>query len=485
MAAQLEPVQATGNFLPNTIGSLIGRSPVTIARHASIRQGLEIMDRHRVGSVVVVEPDTGGPLGIFTLQDVLTRVALPGADTSQPISSIMTPRIHALPPSASVQEAMLLMAQHGVQHTPVVNETGQLVGVVSIRQMRDPLNGAVEAFTRALESAEDITVLSKVAARARAHGASLVSHDVNSGVLTAFLSTINDALTRRAIDIAGAECGEAPAPWCWIAMGSEGRFEQTFHTDQDNGLIFRASDRRDADSLRSWFVSFAGKINDHLAACGIPTCPGNIMAGNPGCCLSVEEWRERFLGWIRVPEAQALLNATIFFDFRPLHGDAALAAELRQTLLALTRGNKAFLRMMAANALEVEAPIGTWRGFRTEGRGNDKYIDLKTYGARLFVDVARILALASGSAKTNTVSRLREAGFDAGMHPGDIDAAVHAFAETQRIRLRYQKQGIDVSAEDPNRVVPTSLNRFDRSVLREAFEQAKVLQWRLRLNYSL
>jgi CBS domain-containing protein len=443
------------------------------------------MDRHRVGSVIVVEPGSGKPVGILTLQDVLTRVALPGVDISQPIACVMTPQLHSLPPSASVYEAMLLMAHHRVQHTPVVNETGQLLGVVSIRQVRDPLNGVVEGFTRALESAEDTATLSKLAARARAHGLSLMAQDMDSGILTSFLSTINDALTRRAIEIAMSEHGEAPASWCWIAMGSEGRFEQTFHTDQDNGLIFSASNGREADSLRSWFIPFARKINGYLGDCGIPICTGNIMAGNPDCCLSVEEWRERFFGWIHVPEAQALLNSTIFFDFRPLYGDVALAGELRQTLLALTRGNQVFLRMMAGNALDVAVPIGSWRGFRTEGRGDDKYIDLKTFGVRLFVDVARILALASGSAKTSTVSRLRDAGRNAGMHPGDIDAAVHAFAQMQRIRMHHQKQGIDAQVENPNRMVPSTLNRFDRSILREAFEQAKALQWRLRLNYAL
>jgi CBS domain-containing protein len=95
-------------------------------------------------------------------------------------------------------------------------------------------------------------------------------------------------------------------------MGSEGRFEQTFHTDQDNGLIFSAESPREAEDLRRLFLPMAKEVNQNLDLCGIPHCTGGIMAGNAECCLSLEEWKERFYGWIRTPDQQALINATIF-----------------------------------------------------------------------------------------------------------------------------------------------------------------------------
>jgi hypothetical protein len=78
-----------------------------------------------------------------------------------------------------------------------------------------------------------------------------------------------------------------------------------------------------------------------LDKCGFPLCKGNIMASNPELCLTLEEWEERFARWVRTPEPQALLNATIFFDFRPLYGRFNLAHRLRLSLLRHDAGQSA------------------------------------------------------------------------------------------------------------------------------------------------
>ena len=56
------------------------------------------------------------------------------------------------------------------------------------------------------------------------------------------------------------------------------------------------------------------------------------MAGNPAWCLSLSEWRRRFAAWVDRPEAEGLLHATIFFDFRPIGGRHPLVSELRAWL---------------------------------------------------------------------------------------------------------------------------------------------------------
>ena len=69
-----------------------------------------------------------------------------------------------------------------------------------------------------------------------------------------------------------------------------------------------------------------------LAACGFPLCKGNIMGSNPELCLTLEQWKRRFVNWINEPDPQALLNASIFFDFRPLYGNERLSDQLHTHL---------------------------------------------------------------------------------------------------------------------------------------------------------
>jgi CBS domain-containing protein len=104
---------------------------------------------------------------------------------------------------------------------------------------------------------------------------------------------------------------------------------------------------------------------------------------------------------------------------------------------------------------------------------------------RLFVDAARIIALAAGVHHTNTAERLRQAGPRLRMTPEEIASAVDAFFFIQGLRLRMQL-GFDVSiVADPNRMNPSRLNEIDRRILKESLRQARRLQTRLALDYQL
>lgn len=61
------------------------------------------------------------------------------------------------------------------------------------------------------------------------------------------------------------------------------------------------------------------------------------MAGNRRWCLSLAEWRAQFSAWIGNTDSEAVLNSAIFFDFRPVYGDATLINRLRARLLEITQ----------------------------------------------------------------------------------------------------------------------------------------------------
>jgi CBS domain-containing protein len=231
-------------------------------------------------------------------------------------------------------------------------------------------------------------------------------------------------------------------------------------------------------------LAFARDVNAALDTLGFPLCPGNVMASNAELCLSTGEWQAKFLAWIREPTPQALLNANIVFDLRPLHGDATLCAELRAWLFSYSRANPLFLRLLVQNALEVEPPLGLIRTFVVDDDAARKgTLDLKTRGTRVFVDCARVFALALGIADTGTAARLRAAGARLNVLPRHVDATVEAFQFLQLLRLR--QQDAPGTAGQPNRLDPSTLHEIDQRMLKEAFRQGKQLQERLRLQYRL
>ncbi len=347
-----------------------------------------------------------------------------------------------------------------------------------------PQSATIAACAARIAGATDVASLAHCAVEARELTLALQCAEAGPALVTGVLSRLNDAITERMLVVVQSRFRLPPARWCWLGLGSEGRLEQTLATDQDNGLIFSASDDGEARDLRELFLPFARAVNQGLADCGFPLCDGEIMGGNARWCLSQSEWLENFTTWVRTPEPEALLNASIFFDFRALAGDVAMAADLRRELAKLTHGNEIFLRMMTANALAAAPPLGRLRDFVTlpESGGT---VDLKKFGSRIFVDAARIFALGSGSAETATVPRLRRAAGDGIIPPADAEAAVHAFHALQGVRLATQAAAVAASSAPGNQIAPESLNEFDRRLLLEALRQARSLQQRLKTRFHI
>jgi CBS domain-containing protein len=109
---------------------------VTTRSQASVFEVAELMLRHGVGAVLVVED--GSLLGIFTERDAVFRVLAAGRDAhAVRVGEVMTPQPVTVGPEASFGHAMLLMHERGFRHVPVV-EDGRLVGIVSARDALDP-----------------------------------------------------------------------------------------------------------------------------------------------------------------------------------------------------------------------------------------------------------------------------------------------------------------------------------------------------------
>lgn len=347
----------------------------------------------------------------------------------------------------------------------------------------DPLERQCRSIFARIHAAPDVDTL----AQCRCDVQSAVRDSIVRGVapepLTRLLSTTTDLLTRRALELAQIDAGQACPEFCWIAMGSQGRCEQTLNSDQDNAIIF--ADHGDATATRERLQPLAAQVNAALDSCGLELCRGGIMARERDCCLSLQEWTERFAGWIDHGDPQALLNAAIYFDFRPIHGATALADRLRDWLAAYARDNSRFLLQMTCNALENRPPLGLLRDFAlTHGGDHPHTLDLKVNGVTPFVDAARIFGLAAGLTATGTVERLRRAAGPLRLSQAEVDAWSTAFSFIQGLRLRRQDRDCAAGLAAGNHLDPDELSATDRRSLKEAMQRARSLQARLARDFA-
>jgi CBS domain-containing protein len=463
------------------LASAMRRAPVTCHPETPLRAALERMHAQRVGAIVVVDAEDA-PRGIFTERDLVRHAAAGELALEQPISAYMTRDPIGLPASATLYEAALVMARHGVRHL-LVCDGRKLAGVVSERSLFALQRQSMREVIAAVEVAHDLDGLKRAAAEIRALAKAMLAQGVSAEPLTRLIATLNDRLTSRVLVLESRRHALTGIRFCWLALGSEGRHEQTFGSDQDNAIVFDADGP--AEAARARLLPFAAAANATLDACGFPLCQGEIMACNPEWCLAAAEWRMRFGEWIRNPHPEALLNANIFFDFRALWGEGELADDLRAWLSAVAADAQGFLRMMARNALESRPPLGFFGGVQTSGEGAETgTIDLKTQATRIFTDAARIFALAAGADEQNTGARLRHAGAMRKVPTEETEAIVDAFYFLLLLRLRHEHLD-SPGGPRGHRIDPRTLNELERRILKEALRLATKVQQRLALDFQL
>jgi CBS domain-containing protein len=430
---------AEDNSLNTPLRQLLKRTVVTCKPDTPLRDALQTMQQEHIGSMVVTDQHHG-VAGIFTLHDLLKWITQDESLLDVPIHQVMTPDPLVLPADAMAHEAALLMARHGFGHICVV-ERGHLLGMISERDIFSLQRVGIASLGQAIARATTVAQLAPLGHDIHRLVEQMLAQGASVEQLTRLIAALNDNLTRRVITLMLEQHDEPLPPFVWLAFGSEGRSEQTLKTDQDNGILFLAQPNETTEQTRQRLLPLARRINDALAECGFPLCPGNIMASNPECCLSLDEWRRRFERWIDQGTPEHLLKATIFFDFRPLHGDGGRIEPLRLELLKLTGHNSRFRRQLAANAMQFRPPLGLFGEFKLSSSGDEAHtLDLKLQGLTPFVDAARIIALANGISETNTEARLQAAAEAGTLRQADVAAWCEAYHYIQLLRMRNHRQ---------------------------------------------
>jgi CBS domain-containing protein len=282
-----------------------------------------------------------------------------------------------------------------------------------------------------------------------------------------------DALQTRLLCDAEADLGPPPCPYAWLVLGSAGRCEQTLHTDQDNALVY-ADDA--PSTAERYFAALADRIVGQLVECGFPRCPGEIMATNPQWRQSLRVWQRYFQRWIMTPDAEALLRVSIFFDYRRIRGGLDVEAALRPTVLRAC-DEHTFLAYLAHAAVRQPAPIDMFGRLVLESHGaRPRMLDLKSRGAALIVDLARLFALQIGSPATNTLDRLRDAAVGGSLSQSGADDLAAAFEHINLLRTRHQYDLIRRGEAPSNHVPVGQLSPQEQRALKGALRDVARIQ---------
>ncbi len=469
------------DLLEKRVGDLISRAPVMVAADTEIRGAARRMRDEKVSCVMV--GDERRLLGILTDRDLRNRVVAEELAGDAPVSAVMTPEPYRLQADDMAFDALLLMSRHNIHHLPVMRGDA-VVGCLTSTTLIQSHSTSPLYIARNIHGCQSAAALREVVAGVPRLVGQMADMGATAHSIGHVVTTLTDAVTVRLLQLAEAELGPPPVPYAWMAAGSQAREEQTALSDQDNCVILH--DSYDPAVHGAYFEKLSATVCAGLDTCGYVYCPGEMMAMTAKWRQPLRTWKEYFRRWIEEPDPKALMLSCVFFDLKPVHGDASLFEELQGLILEKTRKNRIFLAYMARNAMSHQPPIGFFRNLvLIHGGEHDHTLDLKHSGVVPIVDLARVYALASGLPHVNTRDRLLAACEAKGIsRDGALDLA-DALEFVALTRLRHQARQIREGRKADNYLSPEELSGFERSHLKTAFSVVKTMQASMANAYQL
>ncbi|WP_185955309.1 putative nucleotidyltransferase substrate binding domain-containing protein [Tepidiphilus sp. J10] len=433
-----------------------------------------------ISSLVVAETPER-PLGILTDRDLRNRVVaenlLPSTLT---VDRIMSTPLVTVGEAEPLHRALYLMARHRIHRLGVTDADGNLVGILSQTDLLRLQRHSPHQLALDIEHAEDFASLATLQRELQRLVEVLARAGTPIRELVEVIAYLEDAIARRVFELTLPDLA-LQHRLAFLALGSQGRGEQTLATDQDNAFV--QADDCSPEELAA-IAAFGETLTQRLLDIGIPPCPGGIMTRNPQWRRTQQEWCALIRNWLSVPTPANLMNASMLADLKPLAGNAALATPLRQTYYEHVRTDPIALARMAQNSIRFRVPLG-WFGRIKANAPEEGAIDLKKAGIFAITDGVRILAIEYQALEGNTFNRLeRLAALDV-IPSAESRELAAAFAFLCRLRLRAQLDHLAAGHPPRNTLPLSALGRLERAELRSALETVERLQKLLKMHYRL
>jgi CBS domain-containing protein len=189
---------------------------------------------------VFVTDASGSAIGVVTDRDFAQKVVAQALPLDRKVTEVMTRPVVTVEASERLFRALLAMVSRNIHHV-LVTQQGTPTGVLTahdlmVLQGKSPLN-----LVRFIEAQTNVQDLAKANQRISGLLPLLLREGAKASHVTRVVAEVNDRLIVKILQFAGAKLGPPPVPYCWVVLGSEGRREQTFKTDQDNALIYADS----------------------------------------------------------------------------------------------------------------------------------------------------------------------------------------------------------------------------------------------------
>ena len=464
-------------------------APACVSPGARCVDLLRLFGDANASCVIVLGPDRQ-IAGIVTEQDVARRLAgRVGPETA--VEDVMSSPVATIAADDYLYHAVGTMRRRHLRHMPVVDAAGAPVGMLELHEALAVASAQMVDQIRRLTHDRTIGGMSAVKAEQVSVAEQLFADNVPAPEILALISQINSDLHRRVVDMlvrrmADEHLGPPPVDFTLIVMGSGGRGESAIGADQDNGFILADYDDADHRAVDRWFIDLAVRMTETLHTVGLPLCSGGVMASNALWRKSVSQWCDQVDYWARIRNPSIARLADIFFDFRPVWGDATLAEHLRAHVTERMRTAHPFLQVMYDVQSDHRTALGWFGRLKTQddAGGDDRGLNLKYDAGLPLVETVRLLCLANGIDATETPARIDALAAAGLVGTDEHDYLRAAFALVTGLILRQQIADFRAGGTPGYWLDPATLKARERDLLVDGLRAIEDLRDRVRSEFT-
>ncbi len=479
-----------------TRAAALMESPLFIKEEESFKRAIQKMKEHEANGVMVSGDGGTAVKGVLGKAEMMKYVLADGhLQENSRTSEWMNPEPFTVDHDSFAYEALSYFKYHHVDIVPVMKE-GIPVGMLTAESFLGIQDSEYLDLTFQVTRAkkvERLINLSPVNNRKFQHFVrAMLDENMPAYDISELISNYNDEIHRQIIKLCEQEMKEEgyglpPVPYCFIVMGSEGRKEQAFSTDQDNGLIIHSFEHLpNADAINQYFSIFSVKINTALERCGFPKCSGGIMAQEEKWRKSIDQWKQSVNDWIANIDAEEIRDFTIFLDFRPVYGDFALAEELRDLLTDKVKRSHTLQQLLTKDTLRFRVPrvFGRIAPPKPGKSVKKKTVNLKKAAIMQIVNGLRIYAIKYGIKETNTMKRLNILVKQEAFHHRDAENTMLALHHLLSFRIGNNLDQLEKNMPLSNELAISDLPKDDRRKLKTALGVARRMQQVAELSFN-
>jgi CBS domain-containing protein len=465
-------------YLFNVSAGELTKPLFTVPATTSIQEAAATMSHRAIGSLLIyADEDPGSMIGIITDTDLRSKVVAEGRDIREPVSSIMSGPLKTVSASMLCFDVLVKMMTTGIHHLGV-EQGSQVIGVVTSHDIMVQQGASPYSLFKDIGGQNDFQGLYLLSEKVSGIVRNIINEGGKAGNISRMIALINQRILSRMLELLHQQLGPPPLKYCWLLFGSEGRSEQVFKTDQDNGLVYEdPADEQQRAEASEYFASFSRQATEHLLQCGYPLCRDGSMASNPLWCKPISAWKKTFANWINNGDPAEQLGSAIFFDFRRGHGTEQPAVDLRDYIIRNCLENQTLAHRLGRDCITRKVPLSFFKNVIVEQNGeHGDRLDIKTRGLLPFVDFARALALKYGIRDTNTLRRLKRLQIKKVVSSELYEAMVDAFELQMQLRVIHQLAQIEESIPPDDFIFPDQLTDLEKRMLKDAFGVIEKMQ---------